>query len=171
MKYSSIIAKHKRILLPRNFLASVIVAMSFFTVGNAIAEERAVVPHSANEEIVLKAMTRLFGQRDTSVIEELWAKDYKQHNPTMANSTADLKGMIEGLPAAFKYEPGFIASNGDIVMIHSRYSGFGPKPFIIVDIFRVSGGKLHEHWDVIQEDVPAEKTKSGNPMFTPEEAH
>jgi predicted SnoaL-like aldol condensation-catalyzing enzyme len=37
---------------------------------------------------------------------------------------------------------------------------------IAVDIFRVANGKLAEHWDVLQEEVPASTTASGNPMFT-----
>ena len=51
-------------------------------------------------------------------------------------------------------------------MIHGRYTGWGPQPIVAVDIFRVVGGKLVEHWDVMQEEVPAELTKSGNGMFT-----
>jgi len=30
----------------------------------------------------------------------------------------------------------------------------------------VVDGKVTEHWDVMQEEVPAEKTASGNPMFS-----
>lgn len=37
----------------------------------------------------------------------------------------------------------------------------------MVDIFRVRNGKLVEHWDVVQEETPAGKTKSGDPMFVP----
>jgi predicted SnoaL-like aldol condensation-catalyzing enzyme len=37
---------------------------------------------------------------------------------------------------------------------------------IAVDIFRVADGKVIEHWDVMQEEVPASATASGNPMFT-----
>jgi predicted SnoaL-like aldol condensation-catalyzing enzyme len=36
---------------------------------------------------------------------------------------------------------------------------------IAVDIFRIVDGKLVEHWDVMQEEVPAAATASGNPMF------
>jgi predicted SnoaL-like aldol condensation-catalyzing enzyme len=60
-----------------------------------------------------------------------------------------------------------IASSGDIVMLHGRYVGLGPKPLVVVDIFRVKKGKLVEHWDVLQDEVPTEQTKSGNPMFVP----
>ena len=31
----------------------------------------------------------------------------------------------------------------------------------------IKDGRLVEHWDVTQEEVPVELTKSGNPMFTP----
>jgi predicted SnoaL-like aldol condensation-catalyzing enzyme len=55
---------------------------------------------------------------------------------------------------------------GDLVMIHGRYTGWGPKPMVAVDIFRVIEGKLAEHWDVLQEEVPASATASGNPMFS-----
>jgi len=47
-----------------------------------------------------------------------------------------------------------------------RYTGWGPKPMIAVDIFRVTDGKVAEHWGVMQEEVPAAQTASGNPMFS-----
>jgi predicted SnoaL-like aldol condensation-catalyzing enzyme len=37
---------------------------------------------------------------------------------------------------------------------------------VAVDIFRIADGKLAEHWDVLQEEVPADATKSGRSMFT-----
>lgn len=37
---------------------------------------------------------------------------------------------------------------------------------IAVDIFRVAYRKLMEHWDVLQEEVPAAQTRSGAPMFS-----
>ena len=46
-----------------------------------------------------------------------------------------------------------------------RNVGLGPKPLIAVDIFRIKDGKLAEHWDVLQEEVPAALTASKNPMF------
>src|SRR5712675_2069520 len=65
--------------------------------------------------------------------------------------------------------PGMAVAEGNLVMVHGRYIGFGPKPMIAVDIFRVANGKVAEHWDVLQEEVPASATASGNPMFhTPE---
>jgi predicted SnoaL-like aldol condensation-catalyzing enzyme len=64
------------------------------------------------------------------------------------------------------YEPGMAVADGDLVMVHGRYTGWGPKPMVAVDIFRVEGSKVVEHWDVMQEEVPAANTASGNAMFT-----
>jgi predicted SnoaL-like aldol condensation-catalyzing enzyme len=58
-----------------------------------------------------------------------------------------------------------IVAEGDLVMIHGRYTGWGPEPMVAVDIFRVVDGQLVEHWDVLQEEVPAAATASGNSMF------
>jgi predicted SnoaL-like aldol condensation-catalyzing enzyme len=75
-----------------------------------------------------------------------------------------LRALAPKLSPNLRYEPGMIVEDGDIVMIHGRYVGWAEKPLVAVDIFRVQGGKLVEHWDVLQEEVPA--TASGNPMFT-----
>ena len=43
------------------------------------------------------------------------------------------------------------------------------EPQIVVDIFRVEGGKLVEHWDVLQNEVPVAAGVHGLSMFDPEE--
>ena len=118
-----------------------------------------------NEEVVLRAMTELFINRDTSAIERYWGTPYVQHDPDLPDGKDALGDMVEQLPADFKYEPGMMAAKGDIVLIHSRVTGWDPKPLVVVDIFRMKDGKLVEHWDVAQEEVPATETKSGRPMF------
>ncbi len=127
----------------------------------------AVAQTTPNEKMVVQAMTDIFDKRDASAIERYWSKTYIQHNPTVSNGHEGLIGLLKSLPPNFKYDRGMIASSGDIVMLHGRYTGFSPKPLVVVDIFRVKDGKLVEHWDVLQEEVPATETKSGNPMFVP----
>jgi hypothetical protein len=46
-------------------------------------------------------------------------------------------------------------ADGDLVMVNGRYTGWGAKPMVAVDIFRVKDGKVVEHWDVMQEEVSA----------------
>lgn len=44
----------------------------------------------------------------------------------------------------------------------------GPIPVLVEDIFRIERGKIVEHWDVVdvvQDEVPASETVSGNPMI------
>ena len=118
-----------------------------------------------NKQIALRALIGAFIDRDPNVVEHFTA-DYIQHNPTIPNGPATIKDLIPKLPKDFSYQPGMAVAEGDLVMVHGRYVGWGPKPMIVVDIFRIEGGKVAEHWDVMQEEVPAEKTASGNPMFS-----
>jgi predicted SnoaL-like aldol condensation-catalyzing enzyme len=58
--------------------------------------------------------------------------------------------LIKSIPPTLKYEPGMIVSEGDLLMIHGRFSGFGvPVNWIAADILRIQDGILVEHWDVI----------------------
>jgi predicted SnoaL-like aldol condensation-catalyzing enzyme len=119
----------------------------------------------SNKEIVLEVLKRVFIDRDPTVVEQYFGKNYKQHNPVITDGPSAIAAMIPTL-TGLTYEPGMVAADGDLVMVHGRYTGWGPKPMIAVDIFRVEGGKVVEHWDVMQEEVPAASTTSGNAMFT-----
>lgn len=118
-----------------------------------------------NKELVLTAMTRLFGQGDLGALDAYWDAGYVQHNPRMPNGLAFFRQVIPSLPTDFRYEPGLVLDNGEFVSIHGRYVNWSGKTMIGVDIFRVKGGRLVEHWDVIQEEVPAAQTLTGNAMF------
>jgi predicted SnoaL-like aldol condensation-catalyzing enzyme len=117
-----------------------------------------------NKEIVLKAMKEFFVDRDINAIERYWNESYVQHNPSMLNGHPGLKDLLQHIEPGFKWEPGIFIESNDIVLAHSQVLGWGPSPLIVVDIFRFENGKIAEHWDVVQEEVPAEKTVSGNPM-------
>lgn len=120
---------------------------------------------ASNKEIVLDVLKRAFIDRDLTVVAEYFGANYKQHNPVIPDGPSAIAGMIPTL-TSLTYEPGMAVADGDLVMVHGRYTGWGPKPMIAVDIFRVEGGKVVEHWDVMQEEVPAADTASGNAMFT-----
>jgi len=117
-----------------------------------------------NKEIVVAGMKGLFITHDASVIDKYWSPTYVQHNPAVPNGSAVLKGWVSSLAPDFKYEPGMVVAEGDLVMMHGRYTGMGPKAMVGVDIFRLASGKIVEHWDVLQEETV--KTVSGNPMFS-----
>ena len=59
-----------------------------------------------------------------------------------------------------------VVADGDFVIVHGRFSGFGlPVNWIAADILRIENEILVEHWDVIQDEATQEQSKSGNPMF------
>lgn len=118
-----------------------------------------------NKELVKTAMTALFMNRDLSALDRYWDVGYVQHNPRMPNGVDFFKKMIPALKPEFRYEPGLVVEEGEFVMAHGRYVGWGEKTMIGVDIFRIKNGKLVEHWDVIQEEVSASQSANGNPMF------
>ncbi len=120
----------------------------------------------ANKALVLEGIKGVFVNRDTSVLDRLFSDEYKQHNPQIPNGTAAIKALLAKLPANFRYEPGLVVAEGDYVTIHGRYFGWGPKPMMAVDIFRVANGKIAEHWDVMQEEVPAGQSANGNSTLT-----
>ncbi len=107
-----------------------------------------------NKAIIIDALTSAYAKRDFTALERWFSPDYIQHNAFIPGKRAGLRSFIERLPA------------GDLVMVHGRYSGGDRKTFIAVDIFRFDGDRVVEHWDVLQEEVPAEKTVAGNGMFT-----
>ena len=120
----------------------------------------------ANKALVLAGIKGVFIDRDPTVLDRLFSADYQQHNPRIPNGTAAIKALLGNLPADFKYEPGLVVAEGDYVTIQGRYFGWGPKPMVAVDIFRVAHGKIAEHWDVMQEEVPAAQSANGNSMLT-----
>lgn len=124
----------------------------------------------SNKQIVLRVLTGAFIERDASVVDRYFAPEYVQHNPLIPNGPATIPNLIAGLAKEFSYELGMAVAEGDLVMVHGRYVGWGPKPMVAVDIFRVANGRVVEHWDVMREEVPASATASGNPMFTPTNA-
>jgi predicted SnoaL-like aldol condensation-catalyzing enzyme len=116
-----------------------------------------------NTEIVLTAMRELFAEKDPTAVDRYWAEPYVQHNPTMPNGLDGLRTVAPQLDG-FSWTPARIAAQGDLVMTHSRVLGWAPEPVIIVDIFRLENGRIVEHWDVVQTEVPSTESINGNPM-------
>lgn len=123
-------------------------------------------PHR-NKALVLDAMTSLFQRHDASVVERLYAADYIQHNPNIPQGRDALQALVAGLSPSVYYEPGLIIAEGDLVAIHGRIRGWADTPQVVVDIFRVEEGKLVEHWDVLQDEMPV--ALGGISMFDPSE--
>jgi len=119
-----------------------------------------------NKALVLEAFDILFNKRDYVAAERYWSPKYIQHSAHIAPGREGLFNLIKSIPPTLKYEPGMSVADGDLVMLHGRFSGFGaPTNWIVVDILRIADGVLAEHWDVIQDEATREQSKSGMPMF------
>ena len=119
-----------------------------------------------NKAPVLKAFDTLFNKRDYAAAEHLWSPNYIQHSAHIEPGREGLINLIKRLPPTLKYEPGTIVAEGDLVIVHGRFSAFGaPVNWIAADIVRIEDGILAEHWDVIQDEATEEQSKSGAPMF------
>ncbi len=119
-----------------------------------------------NKALVLKAFDTLFNKRDYAAAERLWSPNYIQHSAHIEPGREGLINLIKSLPPTLKYEAGTIVADGNFVIGHGRFSGFGaPVNWVAADILRIKDGILVEHWDVIQDEASREQSKSGLPMF------
>jgi predicted SnoaL-like aldol condensation-catalyzing enzyme len=122
--------------------------------------------HEKNKALVLEAFDTLFNKRDYVAAERFWSPSYVQHSAHIAPGREGLFSLVKSLPQTLRYEPGVIVAEGDFVILHGRFSGFGqPANWIVADILRIKDGILVEHWDVIQDEASRDQSKSGLPMF------
>jgi predicted SnoaL-like aldol condensation-catalyzing enzyme len=118
-----------------------------------------------NNRLVLEAFDTLFNRRDYASAQKFWSPHYVQHSAHIEPGREGLFNLVKTLPSTLEYEPGTIVADGDFVIVHGRFSGFGPVNWIAADILRIEDGVLVEHWDVIQDEATQEESKSKAPMF------
>jgi len=118
-----------------------------------------------NKKLVADMYQELFGDKNIGAADKYIIENYIQHNPLVADGREALK---TALSQWFKNAPKekidiqHLAADGEYVYIHTR-SVRGDKTFSVIDIFRIEGDKIAEHWDVIQE-VPV-NAANDHPMF------
>ena len=119
---------------------------------------------SKAKEVVTRFYNDVFIRHDMSKLDTYMRDDYIQHNQDCPQGKA---GFVEFFDVIFKAVPDFsytlkkMVAEGDIVMAFSSTTGthtggewIGKEAdgaaldYDVVDIFRVQGGKIAEHWDV-----------------------
>ena len=120
------------------------------------------------KQVVTNFMTKLYVDKKVREAFETWVDPgYIQHNP-MAQSGRDAAiGFLEPFFAQhpdIQYSIKRVIADGSLVAVHS-HGRFAPddRGIAVVDILRVEGCKVMEHWDVVQ-PVP-EKAANSNGMF------
>jgi predicted SnoaL-like aldol condensation-catalyzing enzyme len=119
-----------------------------------------------NKALVLDAFETLFNKRDYAAAEKYWSPNYIQHSAHIEPGRDGLFNLIRSTPDTLRYEHQLIVAEGDYVIVHGRFTGYGrPVAWIAADIVRIENGRLAEHWDVLQDEATKAESKSGRPMF------
>ena len=118
-----------------------------------------------NSEIVRRFYDEVFNAWDTSKLEQFMREDYRQHNPTVEDGR---DGFVRFTERFFAQHPRMeivkLAEEGDMVFVFFKCtvdSGVNK----VCDIYRLEGGLLAEHWDVVQHLDPDMKPVNDNGQF------
>jgi predicted SnoaL-like aldol condensation-catalyzing enzyme len=141
-------------------------AMLFAIALAAPSAQAADAKEEANKKRVVEFYEKALNQKNLDAVDK-YLGPYRQHNPQAADGPEGLKGYIKYLKGSapdFKFEIKRVLADGDFVILHVHgIPAPGARGLAIVDIFRVDGERIVEHWDVVQE-IP-EKAANGNSMF------
>jgi predicted SnoaL-like aldol condensation-catalyzing enzyme len=147
----------------RTLLSLLIVSLAM-TAATASAADCRLTP----KEVVTRFMTRFYVDKKVREAFETWVDPgYVQHNPMAATGRDAAINFLEPFFAQhpdIHYSIARVIADGNLVAVHS-HGKFAPddRGVAVVDILRVEGCKVMEHWDVVQ-PVP-EKAANSNGMF------
>ena len=106
------------------------------------------------------------GEPETAVTEHVGDK-YVQHNPQVPDGTEAFIGFVHSMRSQFPemhLEIERAITQGEMVVTHSHLTLAPGQPgMALADFFRFEGGKVVEHWDVIQ-NIP-DAAANSNGMF------
>jgi predicted SnoaL-like aldol condensation-catalyzing enzyme len=133
----------------------------------APAAQAAGPQEEANKKVVLDFYEKAINQKNFEAAAVHFGSRYTQHNPNAADGPEGLKAFLgflrEKFPAS-RSEVKRAFTDGDYVILHVHaVREPGTRGSAIVDIFKLEGGKIVEHWDVVQ-PIP-EKALNANGMF------
>jgi predicted SnoaL-like aldol condensation-catalyzing enzyme len=120
------------------------------------------------KQVVTRFVTSLYVDKKVREAFETWVDPgYIQHNPLAQSGRDAAIGFLEPFFAQhpeINYSIKRIIAEGNLVVVHShgKFSA-DDRGIAVVDILRVEGCKVVEHWDVVQ-PVP-EKAANSNSMF------
>lgn len=121
----------------------------------------------ANLRLVIEMYHKVLIAMDSQAVDRYIAPDYVQHSSLAEPGVEALKVFLDKVRAESPDARQTIHRtlvDGDMVAVHVYVERFPGDPGLaVVDIFRVAGGMIVEHWDVLQE-VPANPVNP-NSMF------
>ena len=155
-----------------NFLGFVVVLASLTAYAEEPDEEDS--PELSGEcamsprEVVEQFVDGFYRNKIVRETFEDWVHpDYIQHKPSLPDGREAVIQFLERLLARFPdrtFTIHRIIASDDLVAVHYHSQATQDDPgFAVVDIFRVEGCQMVEHWDVVQ-PVP-EESANDNTMF------
>ncbi len=99
----------------------------------------ALADTASNKAFVIEAMTKTLVEGNVDAVDTYFAPGYIQHNPDVPSGTEAFKGLVGMLTQTGGLEAEFVRvlGDGDMVAVHARYTGYGPKPVVAFDVFRL----------------------------------
>jgi len=105
--------------------------------------------------------------KPAAAVEKYVGGSYIQHNPMVADGSLPFIDFVNGYAQKFphlKVDIKRVIAEGDFVVTHVLITtDEKDRGTVAMDIFRLEGGKIVEHWDVVQ-PMP-EKSANENGMF------
>lgn len=112
----------------------------------------------ANLELVLQMFEHVLNPMDSAAVDRFIAPGYIQHNQLAEPGREGLKRFLDKIraetpQAVHDVKRAFV--DGDHVTVHYHVRRWpGDNGWAVIDIFRLEGGRIAEHWDVMQDVVP-----------------
>ena len=127
--------------------------------------------YSSNEifnlDLVTKVYKNVLGPLDSSRVDNYFRKDYIQHSPMAATGAQGLKDFLDWASANSpdaEHHVKRMFADGDHVVAHVHVIiEPGTRGNAVIDIFRIEGGLVAEHWDAGQA-IP-ETSANNNGVF------
>ena len=143
-------------------------AAALLTVAMASKPKVADNQAAANKALVMDMVQMLFvDHKVDEAVAKYFDPNYIQHNPYAATGAAAMgaffKQYYQTTPTATVKLDHVICEANLCAVHYNSISKPGDRGSAVVDIFRIEGGKIAEHWDVVQ-TVP-EKSANNNTMF------
>jgi predicted SnoaL-like aldol condensation-catalyzing enzyme len=108
----------------------------------------------ALQSLVQAAMDGILVHHDRAGVRNHFHPDFVQHNPWADDGGAHVEAMCD---FTFGVEMRRWIVQGDLVAYHGLYTApnpLGEHPLVCVDVWRVQGGQIVEHWDALMPAPP-----------------
>ena len=140
-----------------------LIALALLSVLSLVAESQAA-DLEANKKLYRAYIENVINSRHPEDTDKYFAADFIEHNPNLGQGLAGKRQVVVALLAGFSNYHGEIeqiVAEGDRIAVRVLWTGTQDGPFLgrpatgnkvkfnTADFFRIEGGKLAEHWDVV----------------------